>query len=103
MGLGLHVIVCRRVENAGVADIGTVEIAEEVDGGAKWKDGQVLFPQESSFLGGGVFESWGELLDPKVSVFQDEATIKGLVTSLFLLTSTSSNCFSLSRSGSSIE
>lgn len=45
MGLGLHIIVCRRVENAGVADVGTVQIAEEVDGGAKGKNGQVLFTQ----------------------------------------------------------
>lgn len=62
MGFKLHIIVRRRVENAGVADIGPVEIAEEVDGSAKWEDGQVLFAQQSSFLGGGVLESWGELV-----------------------------------------
>lgn len=62
MRLGLHVIVRRGVENAGIADVGTVEIAEEVDGGAKWKNGQVLFAQQSPFLGRGILESWGELV-----------------------------------------
>lgn len=107
MSLGLHVIVCRRVENAGVANIGTVQIAEEVDGSAKGKNGQVLFTQQCLFLSLRILEFRGQLVEVPVSMLGSMRLRHGvmdlLLTSLFLLTSTSSSCFSLSDSISSIE
>jgi hypothetical protein len=51
---GLHVVVGGRVEDARVADVGAVQVAEEVDEGGEGEDGEVLVAEEGAVFGGGV-------------------------------------------------
>lgn len=44
---GLHVVAGARVEDLGVADVGAVEEAEEVDGGGEGDDAEILLPDEA--------------------------------------------------------
>jgi len=46
MDLGLHVIVGGAVEDARITDVGSVEIAEEIDAGRKGEDPEVLLADE---------------------------------------------------------
>lgn len=54
--LGLHVVARRRVEDARVADVGAVEVAEEVNEGREGQDGEVLLPQQPALLLFGEFD-----------------------------------------------
>jgi hypothetical protein len=55
----LHVVAGGRVEDARVADVGAVEVAEEVDEGREGEDGEVLVVEKGAVFGGGVAEVGG--------------------------------------------
>ncbi len=48
------------MKDAGIADVGAVEVAEEVDEGGERQDGEVLFPEDGALLFF-VVVGWGEL------------------------------------------
>jgi hypothetical protein len=77
----LHVVAGGGVENAGVADVRAVEVAEEVDKGGEREDGEVLFSEDDALLFFCVVD-WGELkfnllVSPSILLL----TLKGGLTS----------------------
>lgn len=63
VGFRLHVVLCGGVEDLGVADVGAVEVAEEVDACREGDYDAVLFPDEGALFGGGVDYGWDVLVD----------------------------------------
>ena len=51
MDFGLHVIVGGAVENAGITDVGAIEITEEVCAGGNGEDPEVLLADEGALFG----------------------------------------------------
>jgi hypothetical protein len=62
--LGLHIIVGGAVEDARVADVGAVEIAEEIDAGREREDPEVLLADEGALLLVRVRDGGGDLGGP---------------------------------------